>query len=160
MSGAPVKFGIVFGALGFALSFLFSVFSGNGWLHILLVIFGCTAVSALLGVVVCTVLQTRVPEFFQIFGGIAGPTGTTAFEQRPAEAYTEEQPQARAASQEEEFPLEHETVAEAISSLPSGPVQASASRHFGEHIIVDKVKIKNEPRLMAQAIRTMLAKDD
>lgn len=34
------------------------------------------------------------------------------------------------------------------------------SGNFGDHIMVENIAIKNEPKLMAEAIRTMLARDD
>ena len=49
------------------------------------------------------------------------------------------------------------------------PIESSSGREaepqgetqvFGDHILVNKVKIKNEPKLIAQAIRTMLSKDE
>jgi hypothetical protein len=31
---------------------------------------------------------------------------------------------------------------------------------FGDHIMIDNIPIKNEPKLMAEAIRTIMAQDD
>lgn len=168
MSAAPAKFAAVFGIAGLVLSLLFSLFSGNSVFHIVLVVVVCAAVAAGLGAGVCFVLQSQVPELFETFSGLGGVTTS-----RPAPRYEPEDsglPQpgtsaaTGAAASDEEVPLEHETVAAAISSMGQagqGPERTAGNpKHFGDHIIVDKVKIKNEPRLMAQAIRTLLTKDD
>lgn len=168
MSSAPAKFAAVFGVAGLVLSLLFSLFSGNSVLHILLVVLICALVAAGLGAGVCLVLQTQVPELFETFSGLGGIVTS-----RPAPQYEPEesglaQPGASVGAAvtatDEEIPVEHETVAAAISSMGQtgqAPERAQGSaRNFGDHIIVDKVKIKNEPRLMAQAIRTLLTKDD
>lgn len=34
------------------------------------------------------------------------------------------------------------------------------SGKFGDHLVVDKIAIKNEPKLMAEAIRTIMSRDD
>ncbi|GIX42120.1 MAG: hypothetical protein KatS3mg129_1853 [Leptospiraceae bacterium] len=39
-------------------------------------------------------------------------------------------------------------------------IKEEKPKQFGDHILVDKIAIKNEPKLMAEAIRTMLSKDE
>ncbi|HNJ35687.1 MAG TPA: hypothetical protein PK881_15695, partial [Leptospiraceae bacterium] len=46
------------------------------------------------------------------------------------------------------------------TSTGSMPTPSAAPAAYGDHILVNKVKIKNEPKLMAAAIRTLLAKDE
>lgn len=158
MASAPIKFAAFFGIVGLVLSLLFSLISGNSVLHILLVVLACTIVGAGLGAAVCLVLQSQVPEIFDMFSALGSVTPSRPVEQYEPEQAFSPQPDD---SGESEAPLEHETVAAAISSMGQAPERSSGGpRQFGDHIIVDKVKIKNEPRLMAQAIRTLLTKDD
>lgn len=49
--------------------------------------------------------------------------------------------------------------ADEMRAAASGIPRKKADK-FGDHIIVENIAIKNEPKLMAEAIRTMLAKDD
>jgi hypothetical protein len=46
------------------------------------------------------------------------------------------------------------------SNTYSGPAAKKQSGNFGDHIVVDNIPIKNEPKLMAEAIRTIMAQDD
>jgi hypothetical protein len=97
------------------------------------------------GAAVYKVLEQRVPEFLEIFqgGGYAGSG--------------------------EDLELGDDGDFEAGEDLEDGYVAGDAadtvaapgeSKQFGDHIIVDKIKIKNEPKLISEAIRTMLARDD
>lgn len=42
----------------------------------------------------------------------------------------------------------------------STAVTPKADGNYGDHIVVDNIPIKNEPKLMAEAVRTMMANDD
>jgi hypothetical protein len=43
---------------------------------------------------------------------------------------------------------------------PSKKNEKPKNGKFGDHIMIDNIPIKNEPKLMAEAIRTMMAQDD
>ena len=58
-----------------------------------------------------------------------------------------------------------ESGADMETPLPEGDMArsgggSSEAQVFGDHIIVNNVTLKNEPKIMAAAIRTMLAKDE
>ncbi|MBW7858673.1 MAG: hypothetical protein H3C43_10375 [Leptonema sp. (in: Bacteria)] len=141
------KFAIVFAILGLIVSSVFGLLSGNRIEHTVFVIVVCTVVSGGLGFGTYSVLQAKIPEFFQIFEAIEGFSGRS---QSEVSEFREEELN--------EFGNEidmQQGEPVAVESADQPPAQ-----HFGDHILVDKVKIKNEPHLMAQAIRTLLSKDD
>jgi hypothetical protein len=90
------------------------------------------------------VLESRVPEVFELF---APPPGV--------------------GSSDDDLTLsDGDADADAGDGMLIGddvdaPAAAAedTNKRFGDHLIVDKIKIKNEPKLMAEAIKTMLAKD-
>ena len=147
----PAKFAIAFAIPGLIISAVFALPSGNRWEHNVFVILFCTLLSGVLGAVVYAVLKAKVPEFFEIFEGMAGfslsgsRSSTSDFSEDELNDYAAE--------------TDSDADRQAADAL-AGAAADAGSKHFGDHILVDKVKIKNEPRLMAQAIRTLLAKDD
>ena len=145
--GLLLKFAGVFAALGLLISIAFGFLGGNRWTAVVTTALLCTALSGGLGVGVLKVLEARVPEFLRIFEGMV------ALDEENA-------PDAAdfAADQGDVF-------GEGVNTGTMQPVTGQAgesggAKHFGDHILVNKVKIKNEPRLMAEAIKTMLARDE
>lgn len=139
-----IKFVGVFAVIGLILSVAFGVIGGNRIFSLALTAVVCSLLSGALGAGTYKVLEQRVPEFLEIFMAYAGggedlelgDEGELEGEDLDAESYV-------------------------TSSDAGDGVAASAdTKQFGDHIIVDKIKIKNEPKLIAEAIRTMLAKDD
>jgi TctA family transporter len=147
----PAKFSIAFALAGAAISAVFAFLSGNRWEHNVFVVILCTVLSGSLGAVVYAVLRAKVPEFFEIFEGLSGISWSRK------DSSASEYPEDELNEYESEKGAEAER--QVVSAL-SGTEANTPPKHFGDHILVDKVKIKNEPRLIAQAIRTMLAKDD
>lgn len=144
----PAKFATGFAIPGLLISAAFALMSGNRWEHNAFVIVLCTVLSAVLGVVVYSVLKARVPEFFELFQGMTDVSYSQSSDETMA--FSGDAPDAFSA---EDSTSEGQPASD-VAGAEEGPT------HFGDHILVDKVKIKNEPRLMAQAIRTLLAKDD
>ena len=139
-----IKFVGVFAVLGLILSLVFGIIGGNRIFSLILTAVLCGALGGALGAGTYKVLEQRVPEFLEIFQPESmdvgsdlelGDEGEYDGEDLDAEGYT---------AREEE----------------DGVAVGADSKEFGDHIIVDKIKIKNEPKLIAEAIRTMLAKDD
>lgn len=139
------KFIIVFAILGLFVSTVFGLLSGNRIEHTIFVIVVCTVVSGGLGFGTYSILLAKIPEFFQIFEGIEGFSGRSEASEFREEEFND-------------FGNEVDMQQGEQVAVESG--DQSPAQHFGDHILVDKVKIKNEPHLMAQAIRTLLAKDD
>ena len=140
MAPLLLKFAGIFAVLGLVISVAFGVLGGNRLGSLIVTAVVCTVLSGGLGVGTYKILEQRVPEVFDFFGG----GGDEAVELDDDEGY-------EAASGEDGE--EGEFAGVAAAEAPDD------SKAFGDQIIVDKIKIKNEPRLMAQAIKTLLARD-
>jgi hypothetical protein len=139
-----IKFVGVFALIGLILSVSFGIIGGNRIFSLVLTAVLCSMLSGALGAGTYKVLEQRVPEFLEIFmpqGGMGedlelGDEAGYDDDDLDAEGYT-------------------------TSDQEDGVAAAAGdTKQFGDHIIVDKIKIKNEPKLIAEAIKTMLAKDD
>jgi len=136
----PVKFSIFFAVLAFLLSFGVGFLVANRIGYVMIVSVGCTILGGVLGIATFRVLETRVPEILDLF----------RLEYESAEI---------AADELDEAAPEVES-AYAVPEEPEEPVPSSdEAQVFGDHILVNKVKIKNEPKLIAKAIQTMLSRD-
>lgn len=149
-----IKFAIVFAAIGLAISLGFGFWSGNSLTHVLVTALICTILSAAIGAGVYQTLKARVPEVLEIFefsGGadVAGDDGGVS------EFASDE-----LAVGAEEGDLDSTVAAGLDGDTDLESEGAGKAQNFGDHILVENVKIKNEPKLMAQAIKTLLGKDD
>jgi len=140
-----VKFIAGFAALGLIISLTFSLLGGNRITSVVVTTIVCTLLSAAMGLGTYKTLEMRVPEFLEFLGGLgsfeSAETGTdkSYFDSEDSETEFGDNDAAQASAQAED---------------------STETKVFGDHILVNKVKIKNEPKLIAQAIRTMLAKDN
>ena len=144
-----IKFIAVFSVLGLAVSLAFGLMSGNSLTHVLITALICTVLSAALGVGVYQVLKNRVPEFLDL---LSGSGGASELAEGDLDALDEGL----------DVPEGGLDLAEdgADGDSPFGDGGEPERKEFGDHILVDKVKVKNNPRLMASAIRTMLSRDE
>ncbi|MCX7811362.1 MAG: hypothetical protein N2247_10655 [Leptospiraceae bacterium] len=159
MDRLAINFGVFFGIIGLLISLIFSLFSKNPIFVILTNIFVSTIVSVIIGIVVFFILKQKVPEILDVFEG-----DSSSFR-----SYKEQE--------EENFEGEYDYSSDTLETSESlnlassddttdeiQPIKIDTSgektKHFGDHIVVDKITIKNEPKLMAEAIRTMLSKDE
>ncbi len=132
---------------------------GNRLTDVLLTAFICTLLAGGLGFGVIRFIELRVPELLSLFqsDGVVSSSedlsGASDFTGDGNEAgdlsggYGSETSSGGGYSGE----------GEPATSIPSVDDEA---RVYGDHILVNRVKIKNEPKLIAQAIKTMLAKDE
>ncbi|MDV6235210.1 hypothetical protein CH379_006160 [Leptospira ellisii] len=148
----------VFALIALIVSAVCGFLTGNQWSHVLLVSVLSTLAFAVFGFGVHAFLETKVPEFLDFIsnlggefaastsgeGGFAG-AGMRDYSQQPSDTYE--------SSEAGEGPSSSEVFA---SATP----KRQKSGNFGDHIMVENIAIKNEPKLMAEAIRTMLARDD
>lgn len=138
-----LRFVVGFAVAGLVISVAAGILGGNRIVPLIVTAVVSALVSGALGGGVCKVLEQRVPEFFDLF------------RQAETEGAGEYDP--------DDFELGDEGVDESDLDEDQAAAAAAAeqgdTRQFGDHIIVDKIKIKNEPKLMAEAIKTMLAKD-
>ena len=107
----------------------------------------CTLISAGLGAGVYQILEQRVPEFLDLFRG----------ELFTADASTGDYD---LDSLEEGGSFDEDEAMAAEMDADAEPASATENKVFGDHIMVGDIQLKNEPRLMAAAIQTLLAKDD
>ncbi len=150
-----VGFIIGFAVLGALISTVCGFLVGNRMTYIFFVSGLSTLSFGGLGFGVYSVLEKKVPEFLEFLGEIS--FGGFSFSREHSE-YDESSADGMAT--EGGFSGD-ELGASAQPESAHDIMQAQIkSGKFGDHIMVDKIAIKNEPKLMAEAIRTMLAKDD
>lgn len=156
-----VKFAGFFAVLGLVISVIFGLVGGNRISSLIVTALISTGLSALIGAGVHQILEKNVPEFLSIF------EGSYVESEDEAELAPDSEPSGMKGLEEEEddLPIASSTSSSYSGLGDSGEMPAARSEKsedgemFGEHILVHKVKIKNEPKLIAQAIRTMMAKD-
>jgi hypothetical protein len=159
MDRLAINFGVFFGIIGLLISLIFSLFSKNPIFVILTNIFVSTIVSVIIGIVVFFILKQKVPEILEVFEGDS--SSFRSYKEQVEESF------------EGEYDYSSDTLetSESLNLASSDdttdevqPIKIDTSgektKHFGDHIVVDKITIKNEPKLMAEAIRTMLSKDE
>jgi hypothetical protein len=159
MDRLAINFGVFFGIIGLLISLIFSLFSKNPIFVILTNIFVSTIVSVIIGIVVFFILKQKVPEILEVFEGDS--SSLRSYKEQEEESF------------EGEYDYSSDTLetSESLNLASSDdttdeiqPIKIDTSgektKHFGDHIVVDKITIKNEPKLMAEAIRTMLSKDE
>ncbi len=161
MDKISLYFSILFSIIGFLISLIFSLLSGNSWMPIVYSVFLSTLVSFILGMSVYLILKNKVPEIIEIFQQNEGGQNYNDFseefgEEQLGDNFIQESDRIEESpSYENNEGMPVETVVNEAS-----PFQDKKIKNFGDHIIVDKISIKNEPKLMAEAIRTMLSKDE
>jgi len=153
-----IGFVLAFAVIGALVSTLSGFLVGNRFTYILFVSGISTIAFGGLGFGIYTVLETKVPEFLEFITGFSlGGFGT-----RDREGDFDDTSMDSGAAGDVGMASQEE-MASSLSPHEQA-MEASMARarsgKFGDHIIVDKIAIKNEPKLMAEAIRTMLAKDD
>lgn len=140
--GLFAKFAVIFAVLGLLVSVAFGILGGNRFSPLVVTAIICSILAGASGVGAYKVLESRVPEVFELFA-----------------------PPAAADGADDELTLSDGDADAGDGMLVGDDVEAPAAavddsaKRFGDHLIVDKIKIKNEPKLMAEAIKTMLAKD-
>lgn len=138
-----MKFIGIFAVIGMILSVTFGIVGGNRIFSLILTAVLCSAMSGGLGAGTYKVLEQRVPEFLEMF--------QPAYEEGDLELGDE------GGYEGDDLDAEGYGARDGDDSVNEA---AADTKQFGDHIIVDKIKIKNEPKLIAEAIKTMLAKDD
>jgi hypothetical protein len=149
-----IGFLLVFALLGAAISTVSGFLVGNRFSYILFVSGISTLSFGGLGFGVYAILEKKVPEFLEFLSEIS--FGNFSFSRESSDDDGADggfESEGGMSSSELGVQNVNDMGMEAASARPK-------SGKFGDHIMVDKIAIKNEPKLMAEAIRTMLAKDD
>ncbi len=143
------KFLVLFFILGLLLSLVCGFIVGNKIPHILTVALISAICLGLVGLGSYVILEQRVPEFINFLQELSFSSNYDYSEDYEEESESSEEyasPTVSESSFDETF----------VSTSP----EKKESGKFGDHILVDNIPIKNEPKLMAEAIRTMMALDD
>ncbi|MCE9599254.1 MAG: hypothetical protein K8S54_14925 [Spirochaetia bacterium] len=160
--GLLLKFAAGFAIAGLIISLAFGFIGGNRPTNILVTALICTLVSAAIGAGVCKFLEQRVPELFAILDNQA-PMRSEVM----SDSYADDGVDSIAipdgeVTADDTVPntLAGHTTTGTVASPAANASSSGSAGVYGDHIVVNKVKIKNEPKLIAAAIRTLLAKDD
>lgn len=151
-----IGFVLGFAILGAIISSVCGFLVGNRIGYIFFVSLISTFAFGGLGFGIFSVLQKKVPEFLEFLstfsiGGFGGEGHVDDFDHDNAGM----EPSSAMGTSSDDYgtqPIGDAAMDAKLAMAKSGK--------FGDHIIVDKIAIKNEPKLMAEAIRTMMAKDD
>ncbi|MBM9502190.1 hypothetical protein JWG44_18195 [Leptospira sp. 201903071] len=153
-----VLFIAVFAVIALIVSPICGFLAGNQVGHIVLVSILSTFAFAIFGFGVHAILEMKVPEFLDFLSNLTGEFSSASSGDEGSGAagfrdYTSQAGDSEFATASADGPSSSEVFA---SSTP----KRQKNGNFGDHIMVENIAIKNEPKLMAEAIRTMLAKDD
>jgi hypothetical protein len=166
---------ILFGFTAFLLSFVIGLISGVRWNIVILRSFVLTVVFGVIGFGIFFILSKYVPEVYELVSSmLALPVGkdegeaASAMERgtvqdATADIETQDIGEADALS-EGAVPAEFkEFDKEGLSHYSTTPGGAGSintkSGKLGKHILESEKLAKYEPKIMAQAVRTMMSKD-
>lgn len=156
--------GALFGILAIVISIIAGFVAGNTVGQVLIRTLIFTGLFIALGIVVVYVLERFVPEVlerFQVEGADAEAEARMTAEMSEAETNT--------SSLDETVPdvdvvAEDEDAVPLAESFPAAEMDeysdVRSDGKLGRHFIKDEKTIKYEPRIMAEAIRTMLKRDE
>ncbi len=167
------KVAIIFGILAFLISLLFGIMVGNkiGILFGRVLFF--TVIYSALGYGSLLIIKRLVPEVYEILN----QSFKFLQSKESQEEYITVKPDETSTVQEESATRDEEYTAEKSASGTSDTsykevftpletkdfttVSTKDSKHkkMGKHIVLDDKKIQYEPKIMAEAIRTMLKRD-
>jgi hypothetical protein len=168
---------VLFGSTALLLSFIVGLISGIRWNIVLLRSFILTVVFGVIGFGVSFILKKYVPEIYGIVSSLLSLPGGSREEERAAmpeqAAATDEAadidtrdigemgtpPEAFEASATEFKEFDKEALSH-YSTTPGGAGSINTkSGKLGKHILESEKLAKYEPKIMAQAVRTMMSKD-
>jgi len=146
-------FTIVFATVGLVVSLIGGFLVGNRFSYIMTVSAASSLAFAGLGFGVYRILEKRVPEFLEFLESLAGIVRDGVGSSQSMQGDLE--------GMDSDYRTLEEGLGEGFAEV-EGEVRASSkpSKISGDVIMVDNIAIKNEPKLMAEAIRTMMAKDN
>jgi len=108
-----------------------------------------------LGLGIYMVLENKVPEFLDFLAEVGGGIGF----RRAASS----DPMGMGGNYSSDNEIKLTKSDESMSSdFGGGDISSGKTKDgkFGDHIIINNIPIKNEPKLMAEAIRTIMSQDD
>ncbi len=153
-----VLFIAVFAVIALIVSPICGFLAGNQVGHIILVSILSTLAFAVFGFGVHAILEMKVPEFLDFLSNLTGEfsSSSSGDEGSGGSGFRDYSSQAG----DSEFATASADGPSSSEVFASATPKRQKNGNFGDHIMVENIAIKNEPKLMAEAIRTMLAKDD
>ncbi|MCB1192796.1 MAG: hypothetical protein KDK90_20280 [Leptospiraceae bacterium] len=152
-----LKFILTFFIIGFVVSLLSGIIAQNGVVYILMLSGISGLVFGFLGFGVFMVLEKMVPEVFQVLGESSNEEldnlENSSMYQRSNKEGSEEKESGESSSGGE-----YSTSNDKLYNDQSG--KGSKPKVTPDSIVINDIVIKNEPKLMAEAIRTMMSTDD
>ena len=171
--GLEIKTAVIFGTISLVLSLVIGIASGNNFGNALITSMILMLVFSGLGYGIILVLNNFVPEFLEVFRKFNEPsnvdhTGDTIDINNEKVSETAEQdgfgeisegegsgsPRSEAGDPVDFEPLETKD----MKRYNTGSEKQDAK--LGKHIVVDQKKVKYEPKIVAEAIRTMMRRDN
>jgi hypothetical protein len=159
--GLEYKSGAVFGVMALFLSIIFGILAGNGFGTILLKAGILTLVFIAIGYGIVFVIRKYVPELYDAISGIMVSVSV-----KDGVVETDNTQKSAAAAPGEGSgtlgPEQGKQADEFVAMKDSDFAKteySSEKRKMGKHYVVDEKKFKYEPKIMAEAIKTMMKKD-
>jgi hypothetical protein len=154
------RFSVVFAVIALILSGIIGLFAGNNIGLVVIRSMIMTIVFMILGYGVIFIIQKFVPEILGIVGSdeplpsdeVQIDSEAVASEINGDEIVQEDAPDF---GEDDSVPLVDSTLKKDYFNIGK-----EEEGKLGKHIIVDESKIKYEPKIMADAIRTMLKRDE
>ena len=128
---------------------------GNRVTYVIFVSSISSLIFAILGFGIHFLLELKVPEFLELLSGLESRKDFSA----ESSASTSSNNFRQSATTSESVSIDGKSDDLGVD-ISSKVKDRSRDGKFGDHMIIENITIKNEPKLMAEAIRTMLAKDD
>lgn len=160
---AELKCAAVFAVAALVLSFVTGIASGNNLANALVTSVILTLVFAAIGYGAVVVLRRFVPEIIEALGGAS--RGTGEFDDvrvSPEESAAAE----RSAEEGQETPerKSDDTLEKEFAPFGKGDFKNLGSTtgdgKLGTHFVKEQKTVKYEPKIIAEAIRTMIRRDD
>ena len=160
-----LKIVIAFFVIGIGLSLPGGIIAGNSIYNIITYSIISSIVLAGLVFGLLSFLESKVPEFTDFLNNVSTGNFSAASEEEEGGDSSEHQQGDSKSNQEFSDSHSGGTSGDKSTlgdpSLPSNPKNEKPKNgKFGDHIMIDNIPIKNEPKLMAEAIRTIMAQDD
>ncbi|MFW5769990.1 MAG: hypothetical protein ACOCX9_01015 [Spirochaetota bacterium] len=180
-----VRSALIMGMTALLVTFIVSLLAGNSPVLIVGRTFTMTFIFAVIGLAAMIILKQFVPEVYNIFaGGIKTDTVPEEPEDAVLDSGMPDQKTGESTSEKYTTGAEQSSFAEGEESVEpemtqpgsdahdevftpldkddyprAGSGQDTRSGQMGKHIILDDKKVKYEPKVMAEAIRTIMGRD-
>ncbi len=156
-----IKVILIFALIGLLTSLAFGLLSAVNLLSLISTALVCALLSGGLGASIFKLLQEKVPESLDFihssFDSLQNiKIGKEQQEYLPSLSPSEDEAPPAFATDIQGAGISSEESNDEINTSSPSSVKSSS---YGSHSLVDRIKLKNEPKIMAEAVRTMLTRD-